>query len=198
MRPTITVIRAKNRISAGSRPRAAARRRVSATVAAQLEYRANFLGAVLASLGEAATALLPVAAAWLDVDRIAEAHLDREVALKVLAPQFSGDEDYRRRFLSEARTLRGALGLPTLVPNYVDDDVELVPLRPGQTEAGQLDLGDREEARHEELVAQLDLVDVDLERRLDPPTQADLTSGGLAPGELFEAAHPLSLPRRPW
>lgn len=31
---------------------------VSATLSAQLEYRANFLGAVLASLGEAATALL--------------------------------------------------------------------------------------------------------------------------------------------
>ena len=29
-----------------------------ATIAAQLEYRANFLGALLASLGEAAVALL--------------------------------------------------------------------------------------------------------------------------------------------
>ncbi|WZH52951.1 MAG: bifunctional serine/threonine-protein kinase/ABC transporter substrate-binding protein [Nocardioides alkalitolerans] len=39
------------------------------------------------------------------VYRAVHRDLDREVALKVLAPQFSGDEDYRRRFLSEARTL---------------------------------------------------------------------------------------------
>ena len=38
---------------------------VSATVAAQLEYRANFLGAVLASLGEAATALLGLSVLFL-------------------------------------------------------------------------------------------------------------------------------------
>lgn len=39
------------------------------------------------------------------VYRAVHRDLDREVALKVLAPQFSGDEDYRQRFLSEARTL---------------------------------------------------------------------------------------------
>nr|WP_241728351.1 bifunctional serine/threonine-protein kinase/ABC transporter substrate-binding protein [Nocardioides zeae] len=39
------------------------------------------------------------------VYRAVHRDLDRQVALKVLAPQFSGDEDYRRRFLSEARTL---------------------------------------------------------------------------------------------
>ncbi|MDF9715448.1 protein kinase [Nocardioides sp. ChNu-153] len=39
------------------------------------------------------------------VYRAVHRDLDREVALKVLAPQFSTDEEYRQRFLSEARTL---------------------------------------------------------------------------------------------
>lgn len=39
------------------------------------------------------------------VYRAVHRDLQRQVALKVLAPQFSGDEEYRARFLSEARTL---------------------------------------------------------------------------------------------
>ena len=59
-------------------------------------------------------------------------------------------------------------------PQPADDDVELVAGAGGQPQPGQLDLGDREQARHEELLAELDLVDVDLERALEPATQADL------------------------
>ena len=46
-----------------------------------------------------------------------------------------------------------------------DDDVEPVLARLGQPEPGEVDLGDGEQARHEELVAELDLVDVDVPRR---------------------------------
>jgi hypothetical protein len=52
----------------------------------------------------------------------------------------------------------------------------------------KLDLGDGEPARHEELVSELHLVHVDLDRGFQPSSQADDPHGGLAPGEFLEAS----------
>jgi hypothetical protein len=62
-----------------------------------------------------------------------------------------------------------------------------------QPETGEGHLGGGEQARHEELVPELDLEHVDPERGLDPASQADLAHGGARPGELLEpCGHPPS------
>ncbi|MBI3690611.1 MAG: hypothetical protein HY239_08135 [Mycolicibacterium aromaticivorans] len=67
-----------------------------------------------------------------------------------------------------------------------DDDVEVVIDRLGQAEARERYLGRGEQARHQELVAELYFVDIDVEGRLDPPAQADGSDGGLGPVENLE------------
>ena len=79
---------------------------------------------------------------------------------------------------------RGDRGVPQ--PQPADDDVQLVAGAGRQPQPGQLDLGDGEQARHEELVAELDLVDVDLQRPVEPPAQADLAHLGVLPVQLLE------------
>ena len=49
--------------------------------------------------------------------------LDRRVALKVLAPELSVDETYRRRFLIEARTV-ARLTHPNIVPVFTVDEID--------------------------------------------------------------------------
>ena len=69
-----------------------------------------------------------------------------------------------------------------------DHDVEVVArqLRPARASASAI-LGDGEQARHEELLAEPHLVDVDVERRVAPPAQADLAHRRRLPVELLEA-----------
>jgi hypothetical protein len=70
---------------------------------------------------------------------------------------------------------RGTRGVAEAEPAH--EHLQLGPGDRGQSEVRQLDLGDREQARHQELVAELHLVDVDLERRLESPAQADRPMG---------------------
>jgi hypothetical protein len=65
-------------------------------------------------------------------------------------------------------------------------DIERVVVQGGQAEPGELDLGLGEQAGHQEVVAQLDLVDVRAEDRLAPPAQSQVTERGGPPVELFE------------
>lgn len=51
------------------------------------------------------------------VYRATHIHLGREVALKVLAPELTGDEGFRRRFLRESR-LAASLDHPNVVTVY--------------------------------------------------------------------------------
>lgn len=61
------------------------------------------------------------------VYRATQLALERPVALKVIAHQFAGDEQFRRRFLSESR-LAARLEHPAVVPVYDarEDDGELI------------------------------------------------------------------------
>jgi hypothetical protein len=80
---------------------------------------------------------------------------------------------------------RGAGGVAEA--EAADHHVEVGAVQGAQREVGQRDLGDREQAGHQELVAQLDLVHLDVERRLAAAAQADLAHRRRLPGELFEA-----------
>src|SRR3546814_9191667 len=71
-----------------------------------------------------------------------------------------------------------------------DHHVELAAGHLGQPEPGQSDLGHREDARHEVLVAEDHLVDVDLQRGLEPASHADVTHRRGAPADLLEAGAP--------
>ena len=51
------------------------------------------------------------------VYRATHVHLGREVALKLLAPQFSGNEEFRARFLRESR-LAASLDHPNVITVY--------------------------------------------------------------------------------
>ena len=55
------------------------------------------------------------------------------------------------------------------------DHIETRPGGRSQPEPGELDLGHGEQAGHQELVAELDLVDLDVEGKLTPPAQAQAT-----------------------
>jgi predicted Ser/Thr protein kinase len=57
------------------------------------------------------------------VYRAQDTRLDRPVALKVLSPEFTADEDRRRRFLQEARTA-GSLSHPAIAQIYDVDEVD--------------------------------------------------------------------------
>ena len=52
-----------------------------------------------------------------------DVHLQRKVALKVLAPELSGDERFRRRFLLESQ-LAASLEHPHIVPIYAAGEVD--------------------------------------------------------------------------
>ena len=67
-----------------------------------------------------------------------------------------------------------------------DHHVEAVAGKFGQGEAGEFDLRHREQTRHEELVTELDLVHVDLQGRIQPPSQAHRPHGGFPPVKLLE------------
>ena len=71
-------------------------------------------------------------------------------------------------------------------PQATDHDVERVTVNRRQPEGRQRDLGDGEQARHEVLVAELDLVDLDPKRGLDPAPQGDLPHRRGPPGQLLE------------
>jgi len=60
----------------------------------------------------------------------------------------------------------GVCGVAEAEPS--DHDVEIRSRDAVQRELGQCDLGCGEQARHEELIAELRLVDVDLQRGLEP------------------------------
>ncbi len=68
-----------------------------------------------------------------------------------------------------------------------DDDGEVrTPGEPGQADVRQRHLGLDEEARHEEVVVDLDLVHLTAGGGLDAPTKADRADGRHLPVELFE------------
>jgi hypothetical protein len=87
--------------------------------------------------------------------------------------------------LRDPRVLQGGdRGVPQAQP--ADQHVEPVPVDGREAEPGQLDLGDREQAGHQELVAELGLEHVDVQGGLAAPPQADLAHRRLAPVELLE------------
>jgi len=57
---------------------------------------------------------------------------------------------------------------------------------PGEREPCHRDLGDGEQARHEELVVELDLEDVRAGDRVAAPAEADLTDRCAAPVQLLK------------
>jgi peptide subunit release factor RF-3 len=80
-------------------------------------------------------------------------------------------------------------------PEPANHDVQLATGQLGEAEPGQLHLRACEQARHEELVAQLHLVHVDLQRRLQPSPQAQLTHRGRSRVDQLETCtHALPLP----
>ena len=58
-------------------------------------------------------------------------------------------------------------------PEAADDDVEIAARQRRQSNPRQRDLGDGEQARHQELVAELDLVDVEARGELPSSAQAE-------------------------
>jgi hypothetical protein len=71
-----------------------------------------------------------------------------------------------------------------------DDDVEVGAVELGEAQVGEGDLGRGEDVGHEVLVAELDLVDVDAEDRVEAATDADLAHRrGLAVELLEQPAH---------
>src|SRR4030067_1077999 len=79
----------------------------------------------------------------------------------------------------------GVCGVAKAEPS--DHDVEIWSRDAGERELGQCDLGRGEEARHEELIAELHLVDVDLQTWFESTSQTNLAQGCRAPVELLEA-----------
>ncbi|MBV9819031.1 MAG: protein kinase [Solirubrobacterales bacterium] len=57
------------------------------------------------------------------VYRATHVHLGREVALKLLAPELAGEEDFRERFLRESR-LAASLDHPNVIPVYDAGEVD--------------------------------------------------------------------------
>src|SRR5690606_1973371 len=78
-----------------------------------------------------------------------------------------------------------------------DHDVEAAARELGEAEAGQRDLGGGEAARHQEVVAQLDLVDLGAARRLEAPPQGQRADRRRSIVEFFEEAHCRRF-RSPW
>ena len=74
-------------------------------------------------------------------------------------------------------------------PQSTDDDIEVGVDRLGQAEARERYLGDGEQARHQELVAELDLVHLDVQGRLDPPAQADDPHAGSPTSRVPRSVH---------
>lgn len=71
-------------------------------------------------------------------------------------------------------------------PEAADDDVEVVPIKGGQSEACQRDLGGGELARHQEGIAEFDFVDVDAGGWLPAAPQAEHAHRGRTKIQLFE------------
>src|SRR5260370_32380078 len=82
-------------------------------------------------------------------------------------------------------------------PQSAEDDVEVGTDRLGEAEARERLLGHGKQARHQELVAELYLVHVDIQGRLDPPAQTDDPHAGLGPVEFLEACTHDAPPTRP-
>jgi hypothetical protein len=109
-----------------------------------------------------------------------------------LVPRDDGTQRLDDRDGSDPLVLEGGDG-GVAETEAADDDVEMLSADRREPEPGQLDLGNGEEARHEELLAELHLVDVDEEGRLEPAPQADLPQRGLLPVDLLETpAHGVS------
>ncbi len=71
-------------------------------------------------------------------------------------------------------------------PEASDEHLQALSLGPrGQAEVRELGLDDGEEARHQELVVDLDLVDVVAHRGLEAASQADHPDRGVLPAELL-------------
>ncbi|MFC5041683.1 hypothetical protein [Ornithinimicrobium kibberense] len=66
------------------------------------------------------------------------------------------------------------------------DDPQTLALEAGEGQPGQLLLGHGEQARHEVLLAELDLVDLRPGHRLPPSPEAELVDRGLRPRQLLE------------
>ena len=79
-------------------------------------------------------------------------------------------------------------------------DVEVHAGDEGERDVGECHLGHGEGARHEELVAELRLVDVGLQGRFESTSKADLAEASRSPVEFFEAGtHWLAtVPPDPW
>ena len=79
---------------------------------------------------------------------------------------------------------RGACG--ETQPQAADDHREVITGCCGQSEPGQLFFDDREQAGHQELVAQFHLVDVHVHHGVASTPQADLTDRRLRPVQFLE------------
>jgi hypothetical protein len=99
--------------------------------------------------------------------------------------------------LADARVDEDLLG-GVAQAETADRDVEVGAVQPREGEPRHLDLGHREQARHEELVTELHLEDVLAAGGVPPSAQAHLAEGRLAPAQLLEPPaqrpEPLTLP----
>ena len=124
----------------------------------------------------------------IPVDQVASricGELAREREQMALVPL----DDHIQRFDHVHRAHSGVLqdrSCRVAEPEPAYDDIEVATDNFCEREAGEVDLGNREQARHEELIAELHFVHIDLERRFQSSPHADLTNRCLTPVDLLE------------
>ncbi len=115
-------------------------------------------------------------------------------ALSVPFDHFGQRVDHDQRI--DGRVLqRGLRGIAE--PEAADDDVESASLERRQSDTGERDFRDREQARHQELVAELDFIDIEAGIELLSPAQAEHAHWRRAEIQFLEIhAHPRPAPDR--
>ena len=101
-------------------------------------------------------------------------------------PVDHGLKEFDNAQLAHARILERAGGRVAKA-KAANNDIEAVADQAGEPDARQRDLRGREHARHQELVAELDLKNVDACRRVNAPPEAHVTDGSGGEGELLES-----------
>ncbi len=105
-------------------------------------------------------------------------------------PRDDGGQGIHDRHRRDARIAQGGRsGVSEPEPAHNDVEPPAARGHGGEAEITQGLLGHREEARHEVLVAELDLEDVAPDHGLVTPPKSELAHGRLLMGEFLEAEH---------